>query len=170
MTRGARSGLAIIGFVVLTVLWLENDRRASTSPNSSAQPVYDRPAPRSGIYYGPDGKEVAPPPPAISKPTQPQRRRSSFGVTEGSVVQLYSELRDVYVGTDKNALDELYDLARVGDDYGIGKLILLRRIALVKNSTRARVLDIGFFFHEVRILEGDHAGLRGWVRKEVVRR
>ena len=202
MTRGARSGLAIIAFL-LFIIWLGNERTPSTSPSVGGKPVYYGPGKGQGVcrssdgkpvyygpgevkadcpiyynpagtqgptpsYYGPPKAQDASPTTATPKPAR--RRPRSFGVTEGSVVRLYSELRDVYVGTDKNALDELYDLARVGDDYGIGQLILLRRIALVKNGTSARVLDIGFFRHEVRILEGDHAGLRGWVRKEVVRR
>jgi hypothetical protein len=200
ITRGQRSGLAIIAFL-LFMIWLAVEepffkkRTPATSPSVGAPPIYYRPGePQKGatptacrsssgepVYYGPGEvqracadyyppvkAQGASPTTATGKPAR--RRPRSFGVTEGSVVRLYSELRDVYVGTDKNALDALYDLARVGDDYGIGLLILSRRIALVKNGTSARVLDIGFFRHEVRILEGDHAGLRGWVRKEVVRR
>lgn len=169
MTRGARSGLAIIAFVVLMV-WLANERRPFTSPNSSAQPVYDRPAPVSGTYYGPDGKEIAPPPPAISKPAQPQRRRRSFIPDEGSVVRLYDKGRTVVVGTDKKALDEFGEAGRVGDDYGARLLVLSRRIVMVESGTRARVLDIGFFTHEVRILEGGYKGARVWVLKEFVSR
>ena len=63
----------------------------------------------------------------------------------------------------------MLDLARVGDSYGIRLLVQSGRIAVVESGTRVRVLDIGFFTHEVRNLEGRYEGARVWVLKELVR-
>ena len=161
MTRGAKNGLAVIAFL-LFVVWLASVPRSPTrpsSPSSAAQPV----------YYGPDGTEVAPPPAtSTAKRAQQQPRFLAFIPDVGSVVRLYNGTASVLIGTDDDALGEMDKATRVKDDHGRVQLVMGGKILLVASGTRARVLDIGFFTHEIRILEGKHQGRKGWVRKEFV--
>jgi hypothetical protein len=176
-TRGVRSALGIVGFF-LFIIWVAveepffKEHPTRPSVDATGKPARWRPAPRSGVYYGPDGKEVALPPPA-AEPARPQRRRrpgTYYLPAEGSVVRLYGKQPTVAVGTDQGALDEFGEAGRVRDDHRARLLVLSRRIVMVESGTRARVLDLGFSAHEVRILEGRHEGARVWVLKEFVRR
>jgi hypothetical protein len=73
------------------------------------------------------------------------------------------------VAIDAPSLDALIAAAAAHDDEGFKELLLNGRLFLVPLNTTVRVLDVGLFKTRVRILDGQRAGLSGWVPSEYVR-
>ncbi len=175
MTRAAKIALTGIFVILLVALFWPNLGMRPTSPSSSISPSRSSSSAQP-IYHGPDGKEVAASVAAKQRGkgdaaqnrAQQRPRFSAFIPDVGSVVRLYNGTASVLVGADENALGEMDKAIRAKDDYGRVQLVMIGRILLVDSGTRSRVLDIGFFTHEVRILEGKHQGRKGWVRKQFV--
>ncbi|HEV8509655.1 MAG TPA: hypothetical protein VGQ48_04290 [Gemmatimonadales bacterium] len=107
---------------------------------------------------------------AISVPRSPGPASASPGqeraVPVGKEGRLYAPSGAVvYVGADREAAER----AQAGDAATIQELVAAGRLFGVPNRTRVTVLTAGAAQRlgaepaEIRILEGPHAGRRGWV-------
>jgi hypothetical protein len=103
-------------------------------------------------------------------PSQTARRRSNPSIPSvGAILELYTTNGAIPVGINKDALDQLEKAQMAQDEQGQVQLVASARILLVPSGTKARLLDLGFFRYEVRILEGRHQGRKGWVPREFVK-
>lgn len=95
------------------------------------------------------------------------------GPSVGSEARLYGEgSAPFWVAVDEEAFKELMRAVAAKDNYGITELMLAGRVFIVQNNTRVLVLDQhpGLAATKVRILEGENAGMAGWVPHEFVRK
>ena len=103
-------------------------------------------------------------------PSQTAQRRSNPPVPSvGAILELYTTNGAIPVGINTDALDQLEKAQMAQDEQGQVQLVASAMILLVPSGTKARLLDAGFFTHEIRILEGRHQGRKGWVRREFVK-
>lgn len=94
------------------------------------------------------------------------RRGRTVGVGEEGF--LTCGLQTVLVAVDKPAFEALTKAAAAKDNEGMAELLLRGRVFSVPSGTRVRMIDIGLFKSEVRILDGDHYAESGWVPAEWV--
>jgi len=74
------------------------------------------------------------------------------------------------VGTTGTGMEEFLKANRAGDADGVLQLLLLGKVFTVANGTRIAVLDYGGLFkRKIRILEGPHTGLVGYVPSEWIK-
>ena len=93
------------------------------------------------------------------------------GPSVGSEARLYSEgSAPFWVAVDEEAFDELISAVVAKDNYGIMELTLAGRVFIVQNNTKVLVIEPGFTKTKVRILEGENAGMAGWVPYEFVQK
>jgi hypothetical protein len=69
----------------------------------------------------------------------------------------------VALGVTKDDCDALVEAQTAHDKYGIRELLLTRRVYAIPCGTRVLVLDEGFTRDKVRIVDGEHVGLAGWI-------
>ena len=93
--------------------------------------------------------ESTPDTPAQSAPTNGEVRRVNSGVTE-----------IVMLATSEMTAKELTKLIVAKEKEGILELANTGDVIAVDQNTRVRVIDLGVFRSEVRILEGRHKGQR----------
>jgi len=92
---------------------------------------------------------------------------SSVSIGQEGVLDSGSELTPVAI--DKTAFDE-WTKARVAkDEQGMLQLILQGRIVSVEKNTRIKVIDQAMFIRKVRILDGKHQDMAGWVAYEYIK-
>jgi hypothetical protein len=108
-----------------------------------------------------------------NRPVSDNGKKTESAVGSGGHIGQESKLHVaglslIMVAVDTDAYDELLKACVAKDNYGIGNLILSGRVFNVKNDTRILVLDLGFAKTQVRILEGQKAGMSGWVPYEWV--
>jgi hypothetical protein len=92
--------------------------------------------------------------------------RPSAKAPAGPTMLYVGSLDKITVARTKDALDRFSRAAAKKDRYGFAELALRDEVFLVPNRTRVLVIDYGFVTHQVRILEGEHAGETGWVPRE----
>jgi hypothetical protein len=85
-------------------------------------------------------------------------RPAPFHGRTGDVGVLRAGENDVLAGASEAALDRLIKLSSARDGMGVAQLVLAGQVLVIKPGTHARLIDGGFMTHEVRILEGTHAG------------
>ncbi len=103
-------------------------------------------------------------------PSQPAQRRSNPTIPSvGAILQLYASTGAIPVGMTGNSLGELENAQVAQDGHGQAQLVRSGKILLVSNETRVRLLRLGLFQYEVRILEGRYEGRKGWVPREFVK-
>lgn len=115
----------------------------------------------------------APTPEPAPAPEQPQQEAEpkGNGGAIGSEARLYtgSGGSPILLGVDEEACNEIIKAYIAKDKYGLRDLWSTGRAFAVPNNTRVLVLDIGWIgTRRVRILEGESAGMAGWVIKEFV--
>lgn len=59
--------------------------------------------------------------------------------------------------------DAMVDAAVAHDTYGFAELLLMKKIYMIPCGTKVLVLDMGFHLDKVRIVDGEYAGLAGWI-------
>jgi hypothetical protein len=77
-------------------------------------------------------------------------------------------LNEITVARTEEAFDQFLRASARRDTQGQMELALSGEVFLVPNGTRVLVLDYGFAKHQVRLLDGPHAGASGWVPREWV--
>lgn len=94
---------------------------------------------------------------------------TSSSVSIGQEGFLDSGTELVPVAIDQIAFDE-WTKARVAkDEQGMLQLILQGRIVSVEKNTKIKIIDQGMFIRKVRILDGKHQGVAGWVAYEYIK-
>jgi hypothetical protein len=94
--------------------------------------------------------------------------RPSAKAPTGPTMLYAPSLEKIAVARTKEALDRFSRSAARKDRFGFVELALRDEVFLVPSRTRVLVIDHGFITHQVRILEGEHAGETGWVPREWV--
>jgi hypothetical protein len=108
------------------------------------------------------------PPPGSETRGEPAGGASS-GASVGSEARLHVDgLDTVMVAVDEQAFDEFTKASVAKDNIGIANLVLSGKLVEVPDNTRVLVVDMGLFRRKVRVLEGTHVGLAGWVPYEWV--
>lgn len=69
---------------------------------------------------------------------------------------------------DEDAFDEMIGSSVAGDVRGISELVLAGRAFMVPQGTTVLVIDMHAFSRKVRVLDGDAAGMCGWLPYEMV--
>lgn len=106
-----------------------------------------------------DPATVAQPAPAAASPPE----STSVGIGEEG------RLTDaVLLAVDDDAWDAMIDAQVAGDQYGLLELITTGAVFAGEKGARVLVVDRGFTSRKVRVLEGETAGLAGWVQTEFV--
>jgi hypothetical protein len=103
--------------------------------------------------------------------TGPSEKTSSpTTVGVGSEVRLHLDGPVlVPLAVDQKALDELVNMLSTKNGLGMETLIQSGRVFEVENDTRARIVEVGFAKLKVRILEGPHVTMDGWLNERWVR-
>ncbi len=78
-------------------------------------------------------------------------------------------LDKIMVCVDQESFDEMNKALAAKDGVGLGLLMLQLRIFEVPSGTKVKVIDVGLFKMKVRVLEGEQAGIAGWVPDEWVK-
>lgn len=73
------------------------------------------------------------------------------------------------LGYEKKDAEQVTKSSVAKDTEGLVELILQGRGFAVKNCTKAKLIESGFGYRKVRILDGDTAGQAGWLPTEWVR-
>jgi len=106
--------------------------------------------------------DAEPSPPAATAATGASQSQAS------NIYQLTSEEAEVLIAASKSALDQLITFANASDSYGVAELIAMKQVSKVPSGTKCLIIDPGFMTHEIRILEGLHAGETAFVPAEFV--
>ncbi len=69
----------------------------------------------------------------------------------------------VVLALNKEALDRLTNASAAGDQYGYEEVIDTGNAIILPNCTSVRGVDLTVSATQVRVLEGDHEGVAGWV-------
>ncbi len=95
---------------------------------------------------------------------------SSSQADIGDEVRLHrgSQLDQVFVAVDRDAYDELVEVALSRDEIGGNILLASGRVFLVDDGSKVLVVDRDPYIVKVRILEGPYYGRSGWVVHEAV--
>lgn len=121
-------------------------------------------------YQGEDAAVVA----AADAPVESVReapRATSTTPRIGEEARLYLGGGTVFVGTTRDALDAIIKCSTRQDVYGLADLAAAGQLYICDDNTRAMVLDYAGLLYcetQVRLLDGDYAGLSGWVPSECV--
>lgn len=75
---------------------------------------------------------------------------------------------DVLVATTKETFDQFIKAAVAGDNYGAAQIVISGGAFYVPGNTKVLVIDMETGSRKVRILEGEQAGVAGWVPYEYV--
>ncbi len=103
-------------------------------------------------------------------PSRTARRGSNPSIPSvGAILRLSATGGAIPVGINEDALDQLEKAQMAQDEQGQVQLVASARILLVPGGTKVRLLELGLFRYEVRILEGRHKGRKGWVPREFVK-
>jgi len=106
-------------------------------------------------------------PPASSGGASAQEGGSA---SSGSEASLHIDgIPSILVALDERALDELMNALPARDNSKVDALIQSGQVISVTNDTRVRVLSFGTGKTRVRILEGEHSMVEGWVPERWVR-
>jgi hypothetical protein len=76
---------------------------------------------------------------------------------------------DVFVAVDQASNDRLTRLCVAKDETGVMQMVAQGRVFVAKSGTKARLIGAGFLTHEVRIVDGKHAGKSGWIAAEHIK-
>ncbi len=76
----------------------------------------------------------------------------------------------VPVANSQEAHDRLIQLSAANDSIGVNQMMLTGSVWTVPSGTRCRVIEVGFFTSEVRILDGTNAGRECFVASDFVER
>jgi hypothetical protein len=87
----------------------------------------------------------------------------SGGVTSPDTRLRVPGLHLILVATDENALNELMDVLPKGDPNQIENLVQSGKVVQVPGGTKVRILESRMAKTKVKILEGDHVMMEGWV-------
>jgi hypothetical protein len=142
---------------------LTEGRIVETAPPQEADPQEVPPLPTPVPASPLPQPETGPPIPPAPQPTM--KHIGQEGRLDGSG-------SDVPVAVDVKALDELYQVFAAGDKLGLLDLVTSGRVFGVPDNTRVLVIDRAGFLGsrlKVRILDGDQAGMAGWVPCECVK-
>jgi hypothetical protein len=60
--------------------------------------------------------------------------------------------------------DAMVEASMAHDTYGLEELLLTKRIYLIPCGTTVLILDDGWSADKVRIVDGEYAGLAGWIK------
>lgn len=69
-----------------------------------------------------------------------------------------------FVAIDEDSFNQMIN----SNDSGLGTLIEQKKIFILSASTRVQILDAGIGKSKIRILEGQHTGLAGWINNEAI--
>ncbi len=114
----------------------------------------------------------------ISRPFKKEENSilSNNAPTQSGAMSIGSEARlqiqgldSILVSSDDNALHELMDALPKRDESAIEKLVQSGKVFRVPNGTKVRILEFGSSKTKVRIIEGNHLLLDGWVPERWVK-
>lgn len=115
-------------------------------------PAAPRPAVRSAP---PSGNERAEP--ETKTPAHAMRRGEVGVVAQRSMV-----------GVTSDDFDRITELSLARDATGLSQMQAQGRLLILEKGTRVKVIDPGFFSHEIRVLSGPSAGHSGMISVEFV--
>lgn len=72
------------------------------------------------------------------------------------------------LAVDEKAFDDFIQALVADDKLGYSQMLGAGKLFIVDNGTAVKVISIGLFKREVRILEGDYLGRSGWIAFEFV--
>lgn len=108
--------------------------------------------------------------PSGSLPAAGASRQPTGSVMQGSEATLHIEgVPSILVSMDEQALKELMIALPAGDSSKINALIQSGQLVRVENDTGVRILESGAGKTRVRILQGEHAMVEGWVSERWLR-
>ena len=121
----------------------------------------------AGTLFWLSGRGRSSRPPASTGEVSAREGASATSTSEASVH--IDGVPSILVALDERALDELMNALPVRDNSKVDALIQSGRALRVTNDTRVRVLSSGTGKTRVRILEGEHSMVEGWVPERWVR-
>lgn len=104
----------------------------------------------------------------IGDSNSPNHSTSTTSRSIGEVVALKHSQAPSFLAVDSKAWDKLVESVTAKDKIGTKKLMRQGEVYLIKEDKKAKVLETGFTSYKVRITEGPHRGISGWVYKEII--
>ena len=108
--------------------------------------------------------------PSSRASTTPTVNRPSLG--EEGILHNGTSDPNIMVATTKSALDELTKACTRNDKYGVAEMFLAGKVFGPAQGVKVLVLDASGFVgstRQIRILEGEYKGRKGWVPYEFVK-
>ena len=106
-----------------------------------------------------------------STPEQPAAKAEESFIKAGATLRLSVDGKaPVPVSIDSATHERVLKLMAAGDTVGLTQLALNGKLTVVKDGTKAKLIDVGIFTTEVRIVDGQSAGRSGivktvWIKK-----
>lgn len=98
-------------------------------------------------------------------PANPKQEDYHYPKT-GEIVVLNNSGEYLFVPTTLSSRDEFQKLLEAKDRLGIEQMVRGGEVLFCPPDTVAKVLEVGFVSHRVRIWQGKYAGNEGWVEKQ----
>jgi hypothetical protein len=108
--------------------------------------------------------------PTTSSTTAPSTRPDdiSMSLSVGDIGFVRNGKQLVQAGATSAAYDRLVQLQTANDNEGIARMALAGQVMLIEDGTKCRIIGIGFFSYEIRLLNGDYSGKSGFIPMEWV--